>query len=249
MKICKDKPDNLPPLDAIGLEPSEQGAAPHLMSRGGSQRRSSAAMGPPSQGPARQGLGLGLSNLNGPAGNFTMGRFSTTSKTSEDRFKESQMGRSASMTGGPPGVGMVPFGGGRPSPMVRSSSQGGPSAMGNKRTRSKRGVDRGEAGKAGSSFGGSSLSQPGAMPLEPVAPLEHSANRWQPQSIGKKHQSQADSDSPEVVDRKVRALLNKLTMERFDSISDQIIAWANKSENEHDGRTLSHDSTRLREGD
>ncbi|KAH9912525.1 eukaryotic translation initiation factor 4G1, eIF4E-binding domain-containing protein, partial [Fomitopsis serialis] len=26
MKICKDKPDNLPPLDAIGLEPSEQGA-------------------------------------------------------------------------------------------------------------------------------------------------------------------------------------------------------------------------------
>ncbi len=41
-----------------------------------------------------------------------------------------------------------------------------------------------------------------------------------------------------VVDRKVKALLNKLTMEKFDSISDQIIEWANKSENEKDGRTL-----------
>ncbi|KAI0295201.1 armadillo-type protein [Russula brevipes] len=42
----------------------------------------------------------------------------------------------------------------------------------------------------------------------------------------------------EVVERKVKALLNKLTRERFDSISDQIIAWANKSEREKDGRTL-----------
>ena len=47
-----------------------------------------------------------------------------------------------------------------------------------------------------------------------------------------------DTESPELVDRKVRSLLSKLTMERFDSISDQIIAWANKSENEKDGRTL-----------
>ncbi|KAH9912513.1 armadillo-type protein [Fomitopsis serialis] len=236
MKICKDKPDNLPPLDAIGLEPSEQGAGVP-MSRGGSQRRSASAMGPPPPNSARQLQGLGLSNLNGPSGSFTMGKFATPGiKTSEDRFKEASMGRSASMAGGPPGVGMQ-FGG-RPSPMVRSSSQGGPSAMGSKRTRSKRGVDRGEVnrGGPGPSFGSSSLSQPGMMSLEPVAPLERSANRWQPASIGKK--PQVESDSPDVVDRKVRALLNKLTMERFDSISDQIIAWANKSENEQDGRTL-----------
>ena len=48
-----------------------------------------------------------------------------------------------------------------------------------------------------------------------------------------------DSESPEVVEREVKTLLNMLTMERFDSISDQIIAWANKSEKEKDGRTLS----------
>ena len=41
-----------------------------------------------------------------------------------------------------------------------------------------------------------------------------------------------------MVERKVKALLNKLTMRRFDSISDQIITWANKSEKEKDGRTL-----------
>ncbi|EDQ99898.1 uncharacterized protein LACBIDRAFT_255866 [Laccaria bicolor S238N-H82] len=41
-----------------------------------------------------------------------------------------------------------------------------------------------------------------------------------------------------MVHRKVKALLNKLTMEKFDSISGQVIVWANKSEKEKDGRTL-----------
>ena len=36
----------------------------------------------------------------------------------------------------------------------------------------------------------------------------------------------------------IRALLNKLTIKRFDSISDQIIQWANKSEKENNSRTL-----------
>jgi translation initiation factor 4G len=74
-------------------------------------------------------------------------------------------------------------------------------------------------------------------PLGLVASLEISANRWVATSI---HRNcwDADSDSPEMVERKVKALLNKLTIERFDSISDQIIAWANKSEREKDGRTL-----------
>ncbi|OBZ73052.1 Eukaryotic translation initiation factor 4 gamma [Grifola frondosa] len=67
--------------------------------------------------------------------------------------------------------------------------------------------------------------------------LEASANRWQAGSLGRKAQA-PDADSPEVVDRKVRGLLNKLTMEHFDSISDQIITWANRSEKEKDGRTL-----------
>ncbi|KAG1737882.1 armadillo-type protein [Suillus paluster] len=68
-------------------------------------------------------------------------------------------------------------------------------------------------------------------------PLDVSANRWVPMSrIPLKWRSHPDS--PEMMDRKVKALLDKLTMERFDSLSDQIIHWANKSVNEKDGQTL-----------
>ncbi|RIB13095.1 armadillo-type protein, partial [Gigaspora rosea] len=42
----------------------------------------------------------------------------------------------------------------------------------------------------------------------------------------------------EIVQRKVKALLNKLAMEKFDSISDQIIDYANKSKLERDGCIL-----------
>ncbi|KZV82122.1 ARM repeat-containing protein [Exidia glandulosa HHB12029] len=69
--------------------------------------------------------------------------------------------------------------------------------------------------------------------LEPVQALERSDNAW-----STRRGSNVPGDSAEVVERKVKGLLNKLTMERFDSISDQIIDWANKSEKEKDGRTL-----------
>ncbi|KAJ3797160.1 ARM repeat-containing protein [Lentinula aff. detonsa] len=47
-----------------------------------------------------------------------------------------------------------------------------------------------------------------------------------------------NQDSPEMAGRKVKALLNKLTMETFDSISDRVITWANRSARERDGETL-----------
>jgi len=49
---------------------------------------------------------------------------------------------------------------------------------------------------------------------------------------------QSGVESSEIIEREVKALLDELTMERFDSISDQIIQWENKSVNEKDGRTL-----------
>ncbi|KAG9221198.1 hypothetical protein CCMSSC00406_0007372 [Pleurotus cornucopiae] len=48
----------------------------------------------------------------------------------------------------------------------------------------------------------------------------------------------ADPVSLYTVCRKVRALLNKLAVATFDSISDQIIEWANMSRTETDARTL-----------
>lgn len=231
MAVCKEKPDSLPPLDAIGLEPSDQS---YPMSRGGSGRRqASVSMGPPSSNAPRQAShGLGISVSGKPSGSFTMGQFSTPNSkmSSDDRFAMSN--RSASMSGGPQGL---PFG--RPAPLSRSSSQGGPGGvpMGSNRTRSKRGEKRNVNPNTAQTFNNATTSLANA--LEPVAPLEPSANRWTASSTSRKPLA-VNEDSPEVVERKVKGLLNKLTMEKFDSISDQIITWANKSETEKDGRTL-----------
>ena len=90
----------------------------------------------------------------------------------------------------------------------------------------------------------SDLLSPAISGNEPVdlstfdmAPVKMPVNRWvAPIPIHKP--GATDTESPEFVDREVKALLNKLTMEKFDSISDQIIAWANKSVNETNNWTL-----------
>ncbi|KAF4563218.1 hypothetical protein EYR40_007074 [Pleurotus pulmonarius] len=233
MKICTEKPDMLPPLDAIGLQPSDQ--ISYSMTRGGSGRHRQSS-GPVSV--SRQAsTGPNFNQLSGfnkasPVNTFTMGQFATpgaAKMSSEDRFAMSS--RSAS---GPAGMAF-----GRPAQMQRTASQGGPGPMNKQRTRSKRGEDRGgnKANSGSQHSHGSNYNNSGAMAqsslgLEPVVPLQQSANRWDRKALA------ADPDSPEIVDRKVKGLLNKLTMEKFDSISDQIIEWANRSEKEKDGRTL-----------
>ena len=168
--------------------------------------------------PHRQNSGLGImgpggSMYNKPAAG-AMGQFTTVGKppSSEDRVR-------AAFPGGP-----IPFRGG--TAMQRTPSQ--PGAI-RDRTRSKRGEKRGENNKPSYH---QQQQQQQALNLEPVAPLQATENRWDRRALAQ------DQDTPDVVDRKVRSLLNKLTMERFDSISDQIITWANKSEKETDGRTL-----------
>ncbi|KAF5357330.1 hypothetical protein D9758_005883 [Tetrapyrgos nigripes] len=226
MSICKEKPDMLPPLDAIGLEPADQSS--YSMGRSGSHggiRRQASAAG--------KGVGLGFPGGFGKAGQSNpfmggMGNFTTPPKTSEERYQLANGGRPISVSSS------MPFPPNRPGQLTRSASHGGP-GMDTRRTRSKRG-DKRDPNKSGLSqqtgHGASNIG-PGGVPLEPVAPLQATANRWDRKALGS-----VDPDSAEIVDRKVKSLLNKLTMERFDSISDQIIAWANKSEKEKDGRTL-----------
>jgi translation initiation factor 4G len=116
-------------------------------------------------------------------------------------------------------------------PLTRTASTGGPATR--ERTHSKRGEKRNEGNRLGNSAQNqAAVLQNFHTGFEMVAPLQATANRWDRKIL------QADGDSPEMVERKVKGLLNKLTMEKFDSISDQIISWANKSENEKDGRTL-----------
>lgn len=235
MSVCKEKPDNLPPLDAIGLEPTDQASL--TLSRGGSGRhRQGSGAVQPSRQPS-VGLGFSSSGFGKPGSTnpFSMGNFATPGASklnSDERFNLATSGRAASVSGA-----AIPFG--RPSQMQRTASQGGPGGVPipSNRTRSKRGEKRNEGNKVGSQqghgFGHGQSNMGQNISLEPVAPLQATANRWDRKIV-----SAVDPDSPEIVDRKVKGLLNKLTMEKFDSISDQIITWANKSEKEKDGRTL-----------
>ena len=232
MNICKEKPENLPPLDVIGLEPGDAPSLP--MSRGGSGRsRAPSGMSVPvNQRPASIGLGIASSGLGKSAGmGFQMGQFSTSAgkMSSEERFLAATANRSVSVSG-------TQLGGRPPAAMVRTISQGG--SGGRDRLRSKRGANDSNRTSVVSNPGASSLMSNMGPPMDHVAPLEVSENRWVAGSTRRGGSSAQDGDSPEVVERKVKALLNKLTMERFESISDQIIAWANKSEKEKDGRTL-----------
>ncbi|KAB8299836.1 hypothetical protein EYC80_000083 [Monilinia laxa] len=83
-----------------------------------------------------------------------------------------------------------------------------------------------------------------------IKPIQISSTGWKPRSVG---QSQSATGAagptpgavpgaglmdPDMVQRKVKAALNKMTPEKFDKIADQILAIAAQSRDEADGRTL-----------
>ena len=57
MAVCKEKPDNLPPLDAIGLEPSDQTFG---ITRGGSGARNRVSSLQTPSSARNPGIGLGF---------------------------------------------------------------------------------------------------------------------------------------------------------------------------------------------
>lgn len=84
------------------------------------------------------------------------------------------------------------------------------------------------------------------MPLTAGMKIElpsTSSTGWKPSSIGKSAQGsslapQAALMDPSMVQRKVKAALNKMTPDNFEKISDQILQIAAQSKDETDGRTL-----------
>ncbi|KAL9104741.1 MAG: hypothetical protein Q9163_000353 [Psora crenata] len=84
------------------------------------------------------------------------------------------------------------------------------------------------------------------MPLTaggPVKPIEVSATGWKPRSVGAAAMvgPAPGGDglmAPDVVQRKVKSNLNKMTPNNFDRISSQILAIAHQSKDETDGRSL-----------
>ena len=126
----------------------------------------------------------------------------------------------------------------QPSTMQKTATQGGTGTPLQKRVRSKRGKNQNENNRVQGGSGGQNISSGSnnnmnqMQNLDPVVPIQGSENLWDGEAI------QVDQASPELVERAVKDLLNKLTMKTFASISDQIIAWANKSEKKKDARTL-----------
>jgi translation initiation factor 4G len=119
--------------------------------------------------------------------------------------------------------------GGPNSPRTNTSRRGG----GSKRGNPSRHHDREDANAAKN------------MPLTAgmdLAPLQKSQSGWTARSIGAPASASAPPPDgqmpPDMVQRKVKAALNKMTPENFEKISDQIIEIANQSKKETDGRTL-----------
>ncbi|KAB5570758.1 hypothetical protein GE09DRAFT_957201 [Coniochaeta sp. 2T2.1] len=210
---------------------------------GGSRSASTRSAGP--------GTGRSASKA-GPAGGFpSMGQFGAkplplgSGTTSAERFAMSQGQISRPAMGSNP---MGSFGGrgGFPSSqgMSRTPSSANAGGMPNS---PRQGSRRGGGGSKRDGFGNNSQNAKN-MPLtagQELKPIAVTASGWKPTSIGNKAAqapiaalAQQGHLDPEMVQRKVKAALNKMTPEKFDKISDQILTIAGQSKNEQDGRTL-----------
>lgn len=114
-----------------------------------------------------------------------------------------------------------------------SSKSGRQSSFRKKGGNNERSASRGEHG--------SGVSDHVEKQAVPVAPLVRSANAWVPRSKTAAVEAPPSENNrlpPDIVQRKVKSLLNKMTLENFARITDQILEVASQSKFEKDGRTL-----------
>ncbi|KAF1932772.1 uncharacterized protein M421DRAFT_98004 [Didymella exigua CBS 183.55] len=186
--------------------------------------------------PSQRGIGGGMGNF-GQGGAFGGSRTLPPGTTSQQRFEQASGRGGGTMTN--PLAPFVQGGSQRGFPMApgmsRSSSfQPGPNSP---RVGSQGG--RGDRSRRGG--GGQKGHQADAktMPLtagKDLKPLEQSQSGWKPH--GAEKVVVTGHMAPDMVQRKVKAALNKMTPEKFDKISDQILEIAAQSKDETDGRTL-----------
>ena len=213
----------------------------------------------PSMGMSRQpsnrpSLG-GVGGFPGPMGAFNQppgGRTLPPGTTSDQRFRASQNIPAINNPLGQfsrPGSGVFPMGGGPPGmtrtnslqTMAQASGPGSPRPGGGS-SRGRGGSRRDGIGKAPSKREEEQMAK--TMPLtagQDLKPLENSGGGWKATSLGRVGASSTDPSGhmpPDVVQRKVKAALNKMTPEKFDRIADQILEISAQSKDENDGRTL-----------
>ncbi|KAJ2641305.1 hypothetical protein GGF44_002182, partial [Coemansia sp. RSA 1694] len=210
--------------------------------RGSGMRRSASGSSRPREAAAPQGGGFG------GMGNFRSAQPPAPLGSSEERFRQSTNelrgrmdgagasgGRGAMMGGGgrPPSGQFRGPGGGRESRGGRTGSTRGGGHEGG------RGRGGGRGGRGGSQHGRGRGDAPLMDPAD-VKPLEKSENRYIAKALRIGKDAVEDDMLEEVFDRRMRVLLNKLTLDNFDTVSDELLAWGNKSVDETDGRVLRH---------
>ena len=210
---------------------------------GGSSRSTPANMGPRG------------SNRNMPGTQSIMGSFGAFGKTLPPGTTSDQ--RFAMSTGNmarPPMNPMASFnrpGGAFPggNPMSRNPSTSGMNVIPQsprQQSRSTRGGSKRDNYSAKDAKAEAAAAK--VMPLTAgmdLKPIQTTSSGWKPRSIDHAATGAAGPApggpghmEPDMVQRKVKAALNKMTPEKFDKIADQILAIAAQSRDEADGRTL-----------
>ncbi|KAL4965705.1 putative eukaryotic translation initiation factor subunit eIF-4F [Aspergillus stella-maris] len=201
--------------------------------------RPQSARTPMARNPSRGGAGS----------DFQMGTFGQPNRqslpsgtTSEQRFALSNS-RTPSV-GNPFGqFGRFPMGPGA-TPISRTNSSHAMGMPGSPRVGSGRGGTR-SGSKRDKHAAKKEEEMAKSMPLtagKEVQGLQASGTGWKPRSIGQGAAAAGPTPGghmpPDVVQRKVKAALNKMTPENFPRISGQILEIVSQSKDESDGRTL-----------
>ena len=189
-----------------------------------------------------------------------MGTFGTQGRTlppgtsSQQRYEASTRGQSAASARPPMTNPLAPFMG-RPGGLPQAGAPG----IKMDRTPSSNSMNNPNSPRVGSQRGGSQRGSRAAakredpkanhnMPLTAGAnlkPIETTATGWKPRSVGANATGMAGPApggdghmAPDVVQRKVKSNLNKMTPNNFDKITIQILEISAQSKDENDGRTL-----------
>ncbi|KAF9392094.1 hypothetical protein BGX21_011096 [Mortierella sp. AD011] len=212
MNVCTDKPDSLPSLDVLGGDGNDRGMQSPGGARGGGPRGAMGNGRKPSQPMAAMGsFSIGNIKLSGGGMPMGMRNPSTDGRLHRTNSDNNFLPRNNNLSRPP----------------------------------SQRGSRGGKRGGGGQGRGGDRGHQEPALtiPLADIVPLEKTENAWTPNVNANSNSSIVTTDEhvdQDQVARKVKGLLNKLTLERFDSISDKVVEIANLSSKEKDGATLKH---------